>query len=292
MAFHVVDTFPAFLEYWERWRSRPSDEQIEAWATEYLAPWPELLARQQADYEAQGVDWRQVARERVFPYLAERMAAMATAWANLLEACPTLYARAQEALGFSGDVAFVIYVGVGCGAGWATTYGGLPAVLFGLENIAECGRTGRQSIGGLIAHELGHLVHAQWRAQAGATEGKGPFWDLYEEGFAQRCEELIQGRESWHEASGADGEWLAWWRTHAARLAEEFLRRAETGEDVREFFGSWYDIRGHSQCGYFLGHELVVALEGEMGLRAMAALDTGQIEARARVTLATMAGRK
>ncbi len=292
MACHVVDTFPAFLEFWERWRSRPLAEQVEAWANEYLAAWPELLAKQQADYEAQGVDWRQVARERVFPHLAERLAAMATARANLLAACPPTYARAQTALGFGGDVAFVIHVGIGCGAGWATTYGGLPAVLFGLENIAECGWSEREAIRGLVAHELGHLVHAQWRAQAGLSEGEGPFWQLYEEGFAQRCEDLIQGRESWHEGSGADGEWLAWCRANAAWLAQEYLRRAAAGEEVRDYFGSWYDIRGHSQCGYFLGHELAKAIEGEIGIRATAALDMGQIEARVWGFLSALAGRK
>ena len=63
----VIDTFPAFLTYWAKAQGQPLDDQIEGWATEYLSPWPELLTMQVDDYTSQGVDWRQIAREKVFP---------------------------------------------------------------------------------------------------------------------------------------------------------------------------------------------------------------------------------
>ena len=63
----IVDTYSSFLAYWARVQGRPVEEQIEAWASEYMAPWPELLAKQIDDYASQGVDWRQIAREKVFP---------------------------------------------------------------------------------------------------------------------------------------------------------------------------------------------------------------------------------
>ena len=75
LAAEIIDTYPAFLTYWARVQDRPLDEQIARWAAEYLAPWPDLLAMQVDDYAAQGADWRQVARERVFPYLAGRLSA-------------------------------------------------------------------------------------------------------------------------------------------------------------------------------------------------------------------------
>jgi hypothetical protein len=55
----VIDAFPAFLTYWRTVQGQPLDDQIEAWATEYLSPWPELLAKQVDDYASQSVDWRQ-----------------------------------------------------------------------------------------------------------------------------------------------------------------------------------------------------------------------------------------
>ncbi len=33
-----VDTFPAFLTYWAKAQDKPLSDQIESWATEYMAP--------------------------------------------------------------------------------------------------------------------------------------------------------------------------------------------------------------------------------------------------------------
>lgn len=270
----VIDTFPAFLTFWDRFQSEPLDAQIEAWSTEYMARWPELLDKQMASYASDRLDWRQIAREKVFPFLNDRLPTMETAHESLLEACGGVYSAARKALGFEFDVVFVIYVGIGCGAGWGTQFQGSPAVLLGLENVAECGWSQPPSITGLVAHEIGHLVHDHWRAKHGRAAETGPWWDLYQEGFAQRCEHVILGWDSWHMMGDAYGhDWLAWCREHKTWLATEFLKRVERGEPVCPFFGSWYDIRGRKQCGYFLGHELVERLQATMSLEEIALLD-------------------
>ena len=273
--YEIVDTFPAFLAYWERVQDAPLDARIETWAADYMSRWPELLEKQLDDYAAQGEDWRQIARERVFPFLGERLAAMREAHENLLQVCAPTYAAARRTLGFESDVAFAIYVGIGCGAGWATRFHGTLAVLFGLETVAECGWSGRRVISGLVAHEIGHLVHEHWRAQHGQVQGSGPWWQLYSEGFAQRCESLILERESWHMRGGNYGaDWLDWCREHVGWLAAEFLRMVDAGQSVRPFFGSWFEVRGRRQCGYFLGRELVRQLEVSSSLREIALLDS------------------
>ncbi|MCX6038339.1 MAG: hypothetical protein NTW99_10695, partial [Chloroflexi bacterium] len=71
-----IDTFPAFLTYWAKFQGKLLDDQIEGWATEYMSLWPDLLVRQVEDYASQNLDWRQIAREKVFPYLNERLPAM------------------------------------------------------------------------------------------------------------------------------------------------------------------------------------------------------------------------
>ncbi len=53
----IIDTFPAYLQYWEKCRDLSLDEQIDRWAQDYLSPWPELLAKQIEDYHKQNVDW-------------------------------------------------------------------------------------------------------------------------------------------------------------------------------------------------------------------------------------------
>ncbi len=270
----IIDTFPGFLTFWAKAKRKPMDVQIESWAAQYMSQWPELLNKQLQDYASQNVDWRQIAQEKVLPFLEDRLPSMRIAHQNLLESCAPVYCTSQKALGFESDVVFVIYVGIGCGAGWVTQFRNSPAILFGLENIAECGWTQPLSIRGLVAHEIGHLVHDHWRAQHGKATGSGPWWQLYSEGFAQRCEHVILGTDTWHQSVGLnDDDWLDWCQDHRGWLAAEFLRLVDAGESVRPFFGSWFDIAGRKQCGYFLGHEVVKELEAGSSLKEIAVFD-------------------
>ncbi len=271
----LIDTYPSYLEFWASARDWPLEEQIEGWRSTYLAPWPELLEKQLRDYVSQKMDWRQVARQRVFPFLAQRSVAMRTAHDNLLDLWESSVRRAQEVLGWNSGLALVIHVGIGSGAGWATTFQGWPAVLLGLENIAEEAWQEPAALRGLLAHEVGHLAHFDWRARPGLPEGSGPWWDLYTEGFAQRCESLSAG-ESWHMTAG-DTAWRAWCVEHQTWLAAAFLRAADKGESTRRFFGSWHQVGGHKQTGYYLGHQVVDRLQASLTLQEIALLpDPGQ----------------
>jgi len=276
----LLDTFPAFLTYWADVEHKPLDEQIESWAAGYMSQWPELLAKQIEDYTGQRLDWRQIAREKVFPHLAERLSVMQEAHRNLLKVCVPVYSRAQQALGFDCDAVFVVYVGIGCGAGWVTSFGGSPAILFGLENIAECGWSAPVTLNGLVAHEIGHLAHYHWRAQYGKSIGTGPWWQLYEEGFAQYCESLIMGTEVVHQATQGDGEWLAWCQGHKGWLAAEFLKAVDAGQPVTSFFGSWFEICGQSETGYFLGQAAIKELGKQLSLKEIALLENTESSLR------------
>jgi hypothetical protein len=268
----LIDTFPAFLAFWETAQHQSLDDQVQGWASTYLAQWPELLEKQVQAYTEDGDDWRLVARERVVPFWNERLPVMKRAHQNLLRVCTPAYKRAQEELGFQQALTFVVYVGIGLGAGWATTYQGKRAILFGLENIAEEGWDETAVLKGLIGHEIGHLWHFDQRSGAGLLDGDGPWWQLYTEGMAQRCEFLIKGEESWHMAAQSEA-WLRWCMRRKGWLAREFLRVAEEGGDSRVFFGSWFDVEGHKQTGYFLGHEAVRQLEEQMTLAEIARIE-------------------
>ncbi len=135
----IVDTFPAFSAWWEEARHLPLSAQIEAWHDRYMAAYPELRRLQVADYTGQGLDWRQVAREQVFPFLEERRPAMAQAHERILRLAPWVCHLARERVGLDFSCLVVLYVGIGCGAGWATRYQGQPACLMGLEMIAQHG---------------------------------------------------------------------------------------------------------------------------------------------------------
>ncbi len=268
--WEVIDTFDDFLRYWAVARSKTLPQQIELWETSYMAGYPELLEKQVQNYKGQGFGWREIAKKEVFPKIVENLPLMREARKNLLKVCGPIYEQASQVLEFNFDVTFIIYVGLGCGAGWATQYGSRPACLFGLENIAECKWHPQDRLRGLTAHEVGHLVHMarrnEWDSFAKAEQD--PLFQLYSEGFAQRCEHLILEGETWHEVQ--DENWLSWCRQHKAWLAREYLRRVDVGIPVNDFFGSWFNIQGKRQTGYFLGHEFIRWLEKEHDIRKIA----------------------
>lgn len=283
-AYRILDTWDDFLRFWRAASGLPLPARMDLWRGEYMARYPELLRKQVEDYESQGVDWRQVAAERIFPYLPERLPLMQAARDLLPDVCAAIYERARAALGLDFDAVFVIHVGIGCGAGWATRYEGQPACLLGLENIAEERWHTRERLEGLVAHELGHLAHMAWRGEweAFAEHERDPLFLLYSEGFAVRCEEAILGGAG---HLGQDEQWLAWCAAHRAMLAAEFLRRVEAGEAVRDFFGSWYEVQGQSQTGYYLGDEFVRHLERGRALRDVACLPLEHVREAARAFL-------
>ncbi|MFC1997612.1 hypothetical protein ACFLXI_08420 [Chloroflexota bacterium] len=256
----IIDTIPAYLAYWDQVKDLPIDEQIESWNNVYLKPWPGLVELQIEDYTSQGLSWKKIAREKVFPYLSGRFSAIHVAHQNLIKVCEPVFRKSQQLFTLECEVIIVIYVGIGCGAGWVTSYQDSPAILFGLENVAKCGWSNRDAISGLVAHEFGHLIHEQLRRRNQKTNGSGPWWQLYSEGFAQYCERMILRSDSWHQAMGEDEGWLRWCQANKGWLASEFLNTVDTGQPTTPFFGSWFDIKGKSQTGYFLGNEVISKL--------------------------------
>ena len=66
--------------------------------------------------------------------------------------------------------------------------------------------------------------------------------------------------------------WLDWCREHRSWLAREYLSRLNELASVKDFFGSWFDLVGYKQTGYYLGHEVVRRLEGQQSLKEIARL--------------------
>ncbi len=71
--------------------------------------------------------------------------------------------------------------------------------------------------------------------------------------------------------------WLSWCKQNKSWLAKTFLEKLEKHESVREFFGSWFNIQGKTQTGYFLGHAFVCELEKTYSLREIALLDVENV---------------
>ena len=66
----TIDTFEDFVLFWNKAKNKSLDDQLELWVSEYMSGWPELLETQIKGYVGQNVDWRQIAKEKVFCDLA------------------------------------------------------------------------------------------------------------------------------------------------------------------------------------------------------------------------------
>jgi len=75
-----------------------------------------------------------------------------------------------------------------------------------------------------------------------------------------------------------DKEWFSWCTENKGWLAGEFLNRLNTHSPVKHFFGSWFDIRGKKQTGYFLGHAFISELEEWYSIRDIASLRVEEIK--------------
>ena len=242
------------------------------WKVDYMRKYPELLEKQVKDYEEMKIDSQVVAKKTML-LLPQRLMLMQRARENILQVCNPIYSEAVERLNLDFGITFVIYVGIGCGAGWATRYGSQPAILLGLESIAEEKWHTKTKLEGMMCHEIGHLAHMKWRDEWESFDEDcdNPFFRLYAEGFATRCEQLILRDNSWHMAPNR--RWLSWCQHHKGWLAREFLTRLENRASLNDFFGSWFSIQGKKQTGYFLGRAFICELEKIYAWRRIALLD-------------------
>ncbi len=289
--YRLIDTYPAFRRWWRVARSQPVREQVDSWRREYLGPWPELFQKQADAYAEDQVDWRSVAVRRVFPRLAERLGRIPKVRQRLLAALPRSVARVEDALGLDLPVTFVLHVGLGCGAGWATAWDGRPAVLLGLESAAELGWTDAGSATALLVHELAHLAHGRRRGPRSrpAPGARDRSWEsLYTEGFATRVE-LVLAAPELRRARSPKLRWAAACAARQPRLARRFLRAADAGGPTRAFFGSWYRVEGLAEAGYYLGSEVVRRWEAQADWRAIAGWPDGLVRRRARPILRALA---
>jgi hypothetical protein len=52
----------------------------------------------------------------------------------------------------------------------------------------------------------------------------------------------------------------------------------DAGEPVSKFFGSWFEMEGHSETGYFLGYKAIESLAAQgYALREIALLDPDKV---------------
>jgi len=289
--FVILDTFPEFLRFWKKVKDKNIKEQVELWEKDYMNEFPELFEKQKRDYKEQGIDWRKIAEKRIFPFINKNVKDIIETHELLIKILSKIYKTSVEVSKEIFDMKFslncVIYVGIGCGAGWVTDYEGKASILFGIENIVECGWTDEESLSGLITHEIGHVVHRILRKKNNKKWGESPYFQLYCEGFAQRFVELVFKKPFFYQAKG-DDKWFEFCKNNIKFLAEKFIEHVSQGKSLNIFFGSWFNIKGHKETGYFLSTLVIRILEEEYNLKQIAVMNEKEIKEKIQVSLLSL----
>ena len=265
----VIDSFPQMGRAFER-----GEFSIAAWrryAAEISPALPEKLEADAAEYDFAGA---------VLPVLQqfyEKSEQAALAHASFRKLVGGLSEKFCSVLGSAPEADVILCLGLCNGAGWATSLGGRPVVLLGIEKIVELGWCGEADMAALLYHELGHLWHFQRRTAPAWAEDPAAraLWQLYTEGMATYVQQRLFGGRSFY-SQNRDG-WLTWCGANRARLFAAFRRRVDGGESVQDFFGDWCAFEGRSDVGYYLGAELVYALAENRSPQQLADLNPDEV---------------
>ncbi|UYP47280.1 hypothetical protein NEF87_003565 [Candidatus Lokiarchaeum ossiferum] len=258
-SFQIIDVYTHFDQFWQMASNLTDEEYMDAWYSIFMKNHLNLRRKLVHEYEVDGYEWKSIVKNYVFSDLQKNATSFTKIGKQIQEIIPTIHMKCQELFQIEFPINYVIYVGIGMGAGWATSFINEAAVLLGLENILQCGWTSEERLKALVAHEVGHLIHLKER---GCKDFKfhndDLLFSIYEEGMAMWAEHQIMGYNDWHMQEGQDN-WVEWCYQHKHILAQKFLQeyRLNEAQTSKNFFGSWFNIEGKSQTGYFLGHEII-----------------------------------
>lgn len=282
---NLIDTYKDLVNYCEKYKDESIKYMINGWLNEYISTYPELRDKCINNYKEEGFDWYKIALKKIFPSVKNNYKMFKQAHKNIIKQYKYVIEKFKNVFSIDIDINIVIYLGLGNGAGWATYYQGLPSVLLGLENIVDLNWVDEDTIYALISHELCHLAHESIRGKNNGIiimeqklkhNSDIALWNLYEEGFAQRCEQLIIGKEIYHQKEGHN--WHKWCIYNKHKLCQLYLKCIEENKPVKKFYGTWYSIEGYSETGYFLGCEFIKELQHNMNIREIALLDFEKIK--------------
>ena len=193
--YKIIDTYPDFFDLWQTAAREPVKIQIERWRTDYITDWPEIKNWQFAGYEDND-DWRQFAREEIFPWLNQNFNKLMGARSSLLGAIRSVYDRDAEFFQENLQTYFLISVGVSKELAYVSSYGNRPAIYFDLVAIAREGWQDRTILRSLVGLQLGYYYFDSFRQKVGVPDGEGQRWKYFKIGFAREFARALLGADN------------------------------------------------------------------------------------------------
>ena len=267
MKIQIIDTFPQIVEY----KEDNIEFSLETYKTYANGISPSLYKKcfddaSRYDYEK---DLMPVLNDALYRHFDR----IESAHSSIAEIQSFLPEKASKLFDVDLDITILFYLGLCNGAGWATAMDGNPAILLGVEKIAELGWHDKDGMCDLICHETAHLLHFALRKDM--PKPCQPIWQLYTEGFASRVSQLLYKEDFYHQ--NQEG-WLSFCSENIRKIKQTYGKCLAKGESTNCFFGDWNTFMGQSNIGYYLGCEFVRELEKRYTVQNIAILTTDAIE--------------
>lgn len=281
MNVELIDVFENFkLHYHHR---LTAESLLDGWYHAMnVAPTLKELCIQ--DYHSMDQSWETIAKERVFSRTHQDYVKMTRVHQRLKSLIPLMKLSFESFYDELNHIRIVLYHGLGNSAGWATHYHNVPAILLGIEKIAELDWISDEELKRLMAHEYVHLVHQHLRKDA--WEFKSSYEEavmrLYLEGLASYYEMILA------EVPPRVTRWEQRCKTVEPILKANYMQvLAEEGKDFNAFYGDWHQVEGLSDTGYYLGKQLIAMLLEEETFQTIAKAPFETIESWVHAYLAS-----
>ena len=193
--YKIIDTYPDFFDLWQTAAKEPVKIQIERWRTDYITDWPEIKNWQLAGYE-DDLEWREYAREEIFPWINQNFNKLMAARSSLLGAIRSVYDRDADLFQENIQTYFLISIGVSKDLAYVSSYGNRPAIYFDLVAIAREGWQDTSILRSLVGLQLGYYYFDSFRQKIGVPDGEGQRWKYFKIGFAREFARELLGPDN------------------------------------------------------------------------------------------------
>ncbi len=184
--------------------------------------------------------------------------ALETLHDSFISATTNLNERIVNCFGREINIDIFLCVGLCNAAGWVTNIHGRDVIFLGIEKILELHWYDKDSMYGLICHELGHVYHKQngFYNQRGNDNSQDFVWQLFKEGIATYFEQVLINDFTFYQQD-KDG-WLNWCESHFQQIYWDFRSDLPTMTRFKQrYFGDWVNYHGYGDVGYYLGTKYV-----------------------------------
>jgi hypothetical protein len=297
--FQVIDTMPAYWEFWDAAKDKPVTEQADLFEKIVVAKYPELYTAKVLNLDHDKPFHDALASryvgiyERDKPYV-ETMRKLSGEIGSQLDGYLASFRHQFPDFDYRGRIYFLN--SLGSFDGGTRIVSGREALLFGLDTIARINGPGAD-VSPFFHHELFHVYQSQFN---GEEDENAPLYaSLWGEGLAVYVSRVLHPQAPEEQIFGRPVEMPARARAVLPQLARQFREQMDSTSrtDYARYFYGRRPAEADSatippRAGYYLGYLVAEELAKKHDLRWLAHAQTKSLRSEIKKALEAIEARK